>query len=52
VVVIPLAQADAVLARLRAVQAAERAAEESVKAGASSLPSWHEVMRHARIIQS
>ena len=52
VVVIPLAQADAVLARLRAVQAAERAAEDAVKAGATSMASWHDVMRHARIIQS
>ena len=52
VVVIPLAQADAVLARLRAVQAAEKAAEDAVKAGATSMASWHDVMRHARIIQS
>jgi len=52
VVVIPLAQADTVLARLRKVQAAEKAAEDSVKAGATSLPSWHEATRHARIIQS
>jgi 4-hydroxy-4-methyl-2-oxoglutarate aldolase len=52
VIVIPLAQADAVLARLRAVQAAEKAAEESVKAGATSFASWHEIQRHARIIQS
>ena len=52
VVVIPLAQADMVLARLRAVQAAERAAEASVKAGATSFPSWHEIHRNARIIQS
>jgi 4-hydroxy-4-methyl-2-oxoglutarate aldolase len=52
VVVIPLAQAEAVLARLRSVQAAERAAEESVKAGATSLPHWHEILRHARIVQS
>ena len=52
VVVIPLAQAETVLARLRAVQAAEKAAEDSVKAGAVSLPSWHEAVRHARIVQS
>jgi 4-hydroxy-4-methyl-2-oxoglutarate aldolase len=52
VVVIPLAQADAVLARLRAVQAAERAAENAVKAGATSLPSWDEIHRHARIVQA
>jgi 4-hydroxy-4-methyl-2-oxoglutarate aldolase len=52
VVVVPLAQAEAVLVRLRTVQAAEQAAEESVKAGATSLPSWHEAMRHARIVES
>jgi 4-hydroxy-4-methyl-2-oxoglutarate aldolase len=52
VVVIPLAQADAVLARLRAVQEAERTAAETVKAGATSFASWHEIHRHARIIQS
>jgi 4-hydroxy-4-methyl-2-oxoglutarate aldolase len=52
VVVVPLAQAESVLARLRAVQAAERKAEDAVRAGATSLPSWHEVMRHARIVQS
>jgi len=52
VVVIPLAQAEAVLARLRRVQAAESAAEESVKAGATSMPSWQEIHRQARIVQS
>ena len=52
VVVIPLAQADAVLTRLRAVQAAEKTAAESVKAGATSFASWHEIHRHARIVQS
>lgn len=52
VVVIPLAQAEAVLARLRKVQAAEQAAEATVKAGATSMPSWHEIVRHARIVQS
>jgi len=52
VVVIPLAQAEAVLARLRKVQAAEKSAEEAVKGGATSLPSWHEIVRHARIVQS
>ena len=52
VVVIPLAQADAVLARLRAVQAAERKAEEAVKAGATSFDSWHDIHRQARIISS
>src|SRR5215469_17855362 len=51
VVVIPLARAEAVLARLRGVQAAERHAEAMVKAGATSFPSWHEIMRQARIVQ-
>lgn len=52
VVVIPLARAEAVLGRLRAVQAVEKMAEESVKAGATSFASWHEIMRHAQIVQS
>jgi 4-hydroxy-4-methyl-2-oxoglutarate aldolase len=51
VVVVPLAQAQDVLARLRKVQAAEKAAEEVVKAGATSMPAWHEIVRHARIVQ-
>jgi 4-hydroxy-4-methyl-2-oxoglutarate aldolase len=52
VVVIPLAQADAVLVRLRAVQAAEKTAEAAVKAGATSLEAWHGILRQARIVQS
>jgi 4-hydroxy-4-methyl-2-oxoglutarate aldolase len=52
VVVVPLALADAVLARLCAVRAAEKTAEESVKAGATSFAAWHEIRRNARIIQS
>ena len=52
VVVVPLAQAQGVLTRLRQVQAAEKAAEEAVRGGATSMPSWHEVTRHARIVQS
>lgn len=52
VVVIPQGQAEAVLDRLRAVRAAEKEAEQSVKAGATSMPSWHEIMRQARIVQS
>jgi regulator of RNase E activity RraA len=52
VVVIPQGQAETVLERLRAVRAAEKQAEASVQAGATSMPSWHEVMRHARIVQS
>ena len=51
VLVVPLAQADAVLTRLRKVQAAEQQAEAAVKSGATSMPSWHEVTRHARIVQ-
>jgi len=52
VVIVPLAQAEVVLARLRSVQAAEKTAEDSVKGGATSFASWHEIMRHARIIES
>jgi len=52
VVVVPLARADAVLARLRSVQAAEKTAEEAVKAGATSFAAWHEIRRHARIVES
>lgn len=52
VVVVPLAQAQDVLARLRKVQAAEKSAEEAVKAGATSMPAWHEIMRNARIVES
>jgi 4-hydroxy-4-methyl-2-oxoglutarate aldolase len=52
VVVVPLAKAEAVLEKLRMVQSAEKSAEASVKAGATSLAAWHEIHRHARIIQS
>jgi 4-hydroxy-4-methyl-2-oxoglutarate aldolase len=52
VVVVPLAQAHDVLARLRKVQAVEKSAEEAVKAGATSMPAWHEIVRHARIVQA
>ena len=52
VVVVPLEKAEAVLARLRKVQVAEKSAEEAVKGGATSLPSWHEIVRNARIVQS
>src|SRR5690348_542657 len=52
VVVIPLEHAETVLERLRAVRAAEKEAEAAVKAGATSMPSWHEVMRQAKIVQS
>jgi 4-hydroxy-4-methyl-2-oxoglutarate aldolase len=52
VVVVPLAQAQSVLARLRTVQAAEKSAEEAVRGGATSMPTWHEIMRNARIVQS
>jgi 4-hydroxy-4-methyl-2-oxoglutarate aldolase len=52
VVVVPLAQADAVLVRLCTVQATEKTAAESVKAGATSFASWHEIHRQARIITS
>jgi len=52
VVVIAQDQAEHVLARLRAVQAAEKTAEEAVKAGATSFASWHDIHRQARIIPS
>jgi 4-hydroxy-4-methyl-2-oxoglutarate aldolase len=52
VVIVPLARAEAVLAKLRTVQATEKAAEETVKSGATSFASWHEIHRQARIIQS
>jgi 4-hydroxy-4-methyl-2-oxoglutarate aldolase len=52
VVVIPLEQADAVLERLRAVQAAELGAEAAVKAGATSFPAWVALHQGARIISS
>ena len=52
VVVVPLAQAESVLVRLRAVQTAETGAEALVKAGNTSFPSWHEIVRVARIVES
>lgn len=52
VVVVPLARAEAVLARLRAVRAAEKKAEDFVKAGNTSFESWREIVRNARIIES
>ena len=52
VVVVPLAQAQGVLTRLRQVQAAEKAAEEAVRGGATSMPAWHEMVRDARIVQA
>jgi 4-hydroxy-4-methyl-2-oxoglutarate aldolase len=52
VVVIPLAKAEAVLAKLRTVQATERTAEDTVKGGATSFASWHEIHRQARILES
>ena len=52
VAVIPLAKAETVLTRWRAVQAAERIAEAAVKAGANSFASWDDIRRDAKIIQS
>ena len=52
VVVVPLAIAETVLEKLGQVRAAEKSAENSVKAGSTSLASWHEIHRRARIIQS
>jgi hypothetical protein len=41
-----------VLEKLHIVKAAEKAAEDSVKAGATSLASWHAIHRQARIVPS
>lgn len=50
VVVIPLVQADAVLARFLKVQEVERSAEALVKTGITSFESWREIHRNARVI--
>lgn len=52
VVVVPLAQAEAVLQALRAVQAAEKSAETQVKSGATSFASWHEIHGRAKIVDA
>jgi 4-hydroxy-4-methyl-2-oxoglutarate aldolase len=52
VVVVPLRDAQTVLARLAAVRTAEKSAEAALKAGATSMPSWHDIMRNAKIVQS
>ena len=52
VVVVPLDRAEAVLARLRAIQAAEGGAEAQVKAGATHFPAWKALLDNARIIES
>jgi len=52
VVVVPLARAEAVLAALRAVQAAEESALAQVKSGATSFPSWHEIHARAKIVEA
>lgn len=52
VVVIPLAQAEAVIETLHKVKTAEKIAEAAIKTGATGLASWHDVIRQARIIQS
>lgn len=49
VVVVPLAEADAVRIKLRAIQAAEAAAAEKVRAGATSSASWDQIVGQARI---
>jgi 4-hydroxy-4-methyl-2-oxoglutarate aldolase len=51
VVVVPQAQAKAVLVKLGPVQAAESTAAQSVKAGATSFDSWHQVVGQARIVK-
>jgi 4-hydroxy-4-methyl-2-oxoglutarate aldolase len=52
VVVVPLDRAEAVLERLRAVQAAEAKFEAAVKAGATESASWGPLLAGARIIQA
>ena len=52
VVVVPLAQAEMVLERLKTIQAAEKSAMEAVKAGATSSASWQDILKQARIVQS
>ena len=52
VVVVPLAKAQSVLARLQAVRIAEKAAEDFVKCGNTSFETWEAVVKGARIVQS
>ena len=52
VVVVPLAKAEAVLARLQAVRIAEKTAEDFVRAGNTSFDTWQAIVRNARIVQS
>ncbi|MES2471266.1 MAG: RraA family protein [Pseudomonadota bacterium] len=52
VVVVPLAKAEAVLARLHAVRIAEKNAEDFVKAGNTSFDTWQAIVNGARIVQS
>ena len=52
VVVIPLSEADAVLARLHAVRAAEESAAAKVKGGATNSPSWDEILGQAHIVKA
>jgi len=51
VVVVPLAEADAVLARLHAVRAAEETAAAKVKGGATNSPSWDQILGQAHIVK-
>ena len=52
VVVVPLAEADAVLARLHAVRAAEETAAAKVKGGATNSPSWDQILGQAHIVKT
>jgi len=52
VVVVPLAEAEAVLASLHAVQAAEAIAAAKVKDGATSFESWGEIIAQAHIVET
>lgn len=51
VVVVPLDRAEAVVVRLRAIQAAEAGAEAQVKSGATHFPSWKALLDNARIVE-
>jgi len=52
VVVVPLDRAEAVLERLRAVQAAEAKAVAAVEGGASHSAAWDPILNSARIIEA
>jgi hypothetical protein len=49
---VPLARAEAVLARLQSVRVAEKNAEDFVRAGNTSFETWEAVVKGARIVQA